>query len=144
MPKHLDCAYIYSDGHAVEVWKERIKHQEISWVVIRERYARCLYKGRIGIGAGQIALYRALQGAQIEAKELHISHGSQRTKSLGLRVGYLMWINRQGESAHVCDMDGLSGPYFYQDNLDEAFTDVKDSRWWGDYPVEKIVPAKER
>jgi hypothetical protein len=144
--KSLHCAYLYADGHAVIIYKKQDNDAgEIQFAEIIESFGpkHCSFTGRIVISryGGLLNLIR--KAYTVRATAASTQHGSDRTRELGISVGYLEveMSNDWNDSITLYDMPGtMAGPYTYQPETVETF-DAGISRWSG-YPVARIHRVK--
>lgn len=147
---NIHCLYLYQDGHAVVVFEERHRGMHLKYVEIIERLvapdARLHFTGRIVFGMSYPSgFYTILKGAKrVEAKTPDLSHGSEKTKALNIKVATLSVTMANNTVLTFDDMpDLLSGPFTYDEGqmtYGEAFD--PDLRTWCDYPVSRIHRAK--
>jgi len=144
MKPRLTCVYLYSDGHAIEVFEKQDKDAgTINFVHVHEKWttAICGFTGRIVIGRYSGALAAICRRADvIRATEPTLDAGSEGTRAKGIAFGTLEVKGKDG-SLYFHDMPGtISGPYHYQRDHIDRFN--PDCRTWGNYPVAKVHRVK--
>ena len=138
-------AYVYSDGHAVLVHEERHpKAGPIEWVTLHESIGleRISFEqdGRLILSlfdaAPALAMLEKCKGIRCRAADL--DHGSDRSKRLGVAVGYVSLDFGHGYVSFPTMPDLISGPLFFQAGHPEAWADVEHASHWADYRVASI------
>lgn len=149
--ENLTCAYLHSDGHLVVSYSKPIEidgkmlYQE--YIHVYEEYChpkKCLFKGRIVIHRYQAGMLKAMdECAVIGAKPMTIEHGSDRTKKMNIRVGYLQLDYPDGTNLSWNLMDCISNPITYQPDDRATFTENVCTGSWGTAPITKIFRKEE-
>lgn len=140
MQKRLEHTYLYADGHAVQVFSKTDKDAgEIRFVEITEKFtaACCSFEGRLVFSRYDDAIAQLCRRAKIiRAHAADVRHGSENTKRLGIRIGTLEIIAKEGSFRWREMPDCISGAYTYQPEHADAFD--PDACSWGNYRVGKI------
>jgi hypothetical protein len=146
--KELKHAYIFSDGHALLVYKidmpeTRLGHVEIVEVV--EGFCHSRFKGRIVIH--EPGMLAALKGAtSVRASEPKVENGSPNSKEKNIPFGYLSFNNSFGYGSFH-DIPGLIGDgYSYQpeESWEEAFDKREEGGIWNEMRITKIHRLKKK
>ena len=139
----ITCTYLFSDGHAVQVFEKSDPDAgRLQFVVITERFttAACEFSGRLIFGRYHEAIVQLLRTARrIRAQEPSLDAGSENTKKAGIPVGALTVYNQHGD-LHWSSMPSLiSAPFTYQAgaHYDEAFD--PHATIWAMHPVSRII-----
>ena len=143
--KILRCAYLYADGHTVEIWEKADKDAgRVEWIEIREAYAKPTFEtGRVILSNPNWSpLYDLIKDKRVDATVPVLRGGSENTEKQGFQVGGLTLNFPNGKRLHFRDMPGLiSGEYTYQPDVSETFEEVKDHegrRWGLDSTIKKV------
>lgn len=133
MSKQLETAYIYADGHSVEIWSKKDKDcGKVQWVEIREKYAKPTFQeGRVIFSSPDwYAYYELAKGNRLEAEKPSLKNGSTATQEKGFSVGHVK-IHIKNKSIIDYNIPGiLSGQLTYQEDVSETFNDVKEKKTW--------------
>ena len=147
MSKTLQVAYLYADGHTVEVWEKEDKDAgTVEWIEIREAYAKPSFQtGRVIFSHPEwYPLYDLIKGKRVDATVPSLKQGSDNTRQQGFQVGNLVVHFPKGKTLYFKEIPGLiSGDYTYQPDASEAFDEVRDREGlrWGDTTVRKVHRA---
>jgi len=135
--RELDCAYLYEDGHLVQVWKDKVKGIEIKYVTIVEKYAERGPKGRLVLHFGGKPFLDSMKGGRVEAALPALQHGSDRSKELGIPIGYVSWHDKKGQYANIILLDCLSGSFTYQPDVCETYEETKGMYRWSSHQIRR-------
>lgn len=145
--KKLTCTYLFADGHAVQVFEKNDRDAgTVRFCEIHERFteAALRFTGRLIFGRyedGMPSLVK--QALRIEAQEASANSGSDKTRAMGIAVGWLA-LDLKGGRVQFDSMPSiLSSSYTYQPGSDYAETFDPNALTWGDCRVAKIHRAKE-
>jgi hypothetical protein len=159
---NLTAAYLYADGHAVICYEQQIRVGKVCTALeycdIHEKItdADLNFKGRIVLHRYHAAAYLHLIQTcdRVSCRIPDIEMGSEKTKQLGLHVGYLMFDygNSCVEIPTLSDGQTFetdvhhsicSNGYTYQPHTEEKFSDLPT--WqdeWGNTKVSAIYREK--
>ena len=135
--KELEVAYLYADGHLVQVWRDRAKGIEIKYATITEKYVEHGPKGRLVVHWSALPLLDTMKGGKVEAGLPSLDRGSERSKELGIPVGHVSWHDKKGRWTSVTLLDCISGGFTYQPDAQETYEETKEMTRWADYPISR-------
>ncbi len=140
------CSYLFADGHAVVVYQKRDPDAgEIKFAEVFERLGPdCHFKGRIVLHNPRGLLNLIRKSNNVRAVEPHIKHGSDRSKEMGVEVGYLEVCLSKDWQDSVCfyTMPGvLSASFTIQPGNEETFD--PDASSWSGYRIARIHRVKQ-
>ena len=148
MKKTRNCLYLYADGHAVECFeKEDNDAGTVEFVEITEQYAKpgaCCFKGRLIFSryGGQLLAEIIRQVDYIHAQAPAVENGSENTRAAGIAVGGISLESKKG-SLHIATFPGMiGGPFVYQPDCGENFSDVAEKRIWAGQRVARVHRVK--
>lgn len=131
-------AYLYADGHAVIVHREKHdKAGDVEWAeIIQKVDIHCAFEGRIVFHEPKrdqrFAL--ALSAYEVAASEPSTENGSENTRKHGMRIGSftIRWKD-SSELYWVRNPDMISDGLTYQPEVKEAFDPEWNESWsrWG-------------
>lgn len=145
MKPQVYCTYLYADGHAVIIYEKTDPDAgKVQFAEVHELYGPdCYFTGRVILYRADGLTTLVRNAYSVRATVASLKHGSQRTKELGIAVGYLEvcmskdWHN----SVTFYDLPGtLGGPYSYQPDTIETFD--PDLSLWGHVRVARIHRVK--
>jgi len=151
VPKNpsLRSAYLYEDGHLVEWYEANVAGGlKAEFAIIREAFVRdARFKGRLIVDAYQSWLLPLWEGGTVEYKEAGVERGSENTKRLDLKIGYLSWWGGKNAERRGCisfvDPDLITPPARNQPEVNETFESVSDNGYWGDVQVLSVIRKPE-
>lgn len=137
--------YIYADGHAVVLHKERHeKAGEVEWAEIWEKIdTHCAFDGRIVFHHPHYdrRLRMALEAYSLRHSVPSVDKGSENTKKHDLRVGTFTIEFKDGADLHWTIMpDIIADGITYQPDCTEVFNPEWDNGYsrWGDCRIAKV------
>lgn len=147
--KRINCAYLYADGHGIEVWEKfDINAGRVQWVEVYEQYVPqvSLAKGRIVLhGDALPALVKKMH--RVEAKVADIKNGTEHTKKLNLPVEVLTLVplaSRPLSSISFHNIIGmLQGEFAVQHDICQRLDEVEDLYSWSTYRIAKVHKVKK-
>lgn len=130
--KTAHCGYLYEDGHAVVIHKERhAKAGEIEWVEVWEKFDfQCGFKGRIVFHdvVTDLRFKMACEAYLVSASTPSLNNGSDNTKKHGIECGYFRIANKDGTELHWNRTPGiLSDGLTYQPDNTDTFAQIVDN-----------------
>lgn len=137
----LETAYLYGDGHAVLVYEKQDRDAgTVRFVDIVEKFGpEVLFEGRVILKGGMIDLVRS--AFEVAASDPTRERGSDNTRRLDLRVGYLTVRPKKHSEpvSFVTIPDVLTENFTIQTEVHGEFGDDSERATWDDMPVRKVI-----